>query len=130
MLWANRQSFWERGGVSILSLLLLDLQAVRAWETDVASFLLEKGAKPNQRDRYGRSPLHIAAAVNYPDMIMLLVDNEHSKGTGPWTWKRACHSGWERKRANINSSAVEFSIGDFSPLLSSEKCVRHHGFID
>ncbi|XP_038057678.1 uncharacterized protein LOC119729193 isoform X2 [Patiria miniata] len=52
-------------------------EAVRAWETDVASFLLEKGAKPNQKDRYGRAPLHIAAAVNYPEMILLLLDNEH-----------------------------------------------------
>ncbi|XP_033645157.1 uncharacterized protein LOC117304686 isoform X3 [Asterias rubens] len=52
-------------------------EAVRAWEIDVALFLLARGAKVNQKDRFGRTPLHVAAAVNYPEMVMMLLDNDY-----------------------------------------------------
>ena len=46
----------------------------RAWHTDVARFLVEHGANFNQGDRYGRTPLHVAAAVDYAEMVTLLID--------------------------------------------------------
>ncbi|XP_071807122.1 uncharacterized protein [Asterias amurensis] len=52
-------------------------EAVRVWEIDVALFLLARGAKVNQKDRFGRTPLHVAAAVNYPEMVMMLLDNDY-----------------------------------------------------
>ena len=48
-------------------------EACRAWETDVAAFLIEKGSDVNKADLFGRAPLHIAAAVDYPEMITLLL---------------------------------------------------------
>ena len=46
----------------------------RAWHRDVGLFLLEHGADPNKADLYGRTPLHVAAAVDYPEMVNLLID--------------------------------------------------------
>lgn len=31
------------------------------------------GASVNQADKYGRTPLHVAAAVDYPEMVQFLV---------------------------------------------------------
>ena len=50
----------------------------RQWHTDVAKFLLEHGADVNQKDVFGRTPLHVAAAVDYPEMVNLLI--EHGGG--------------------------------------------------
>jgi len=33
------------------------------------------GAQINQADKYGRTPLHVAAAVDYPEMVQFLFDN-------------------------------------------------------
>lgn len=43
---------------------------------DVAKFLLEHDADVNLADKYGRTPLHVAAAVDYPQMVYLLIDNK------------------------------------------------------
>ena len=51
------------------------LQAARTWHLDVAKFLLEHGANLDQPDNYGRTPLHIAAAVDYPEMVKFLIAN-------------------------------------------------------
>ena len=51
------------------------LQAARTWHLDVARFLLEHKAKLDQPDNYGRTPLHIAAAVDYPEMVKFLIAN-------------------------------------------------------
>ena len=48
-------------------------QAARAWHVDVARYLLEKGADINQGDNFGRTPMHVAAAVDYPDMVAFLI---------------------------------------------------------
>ena len=48
-------------------------ETCRAWETDVAEFLIERGADVNKADLYGRTPLHVASAVDYPEMITLLL---------------------------------------------------------
>ncbi|KAJ8306386.1 hypothetical protein KUTeg_016931 [Tegillarca granosa] len=55
------------------------LIVARTWHTDVAKFLLEHGADVNQTDNYGRSPLHVAAAVDYPEMVVLLIENGANK---------------------------------------------------
>ena len=34
---------------------------------------LPTGASLNQPDKYGRTPLHVAAAVDYPEMVQFLV---------------------------------------------------------
>ena len=44
------------------------------WHTDVAKFLIDMGADVTQADNLGRTPLHVAAADNYPDMINVLID--------------------------------------------------------
>lgn len=41
---------------------------------EVAEFLIDIGVDINQGDAYGRTPLHVAAAVDYPDMIKLLLE--------------------------------------------------------
>ena len=47
---------------------------VRDWHTDVARFAIEKGANVNHQDQYGRTPLHLAAAVNYEEMVAFIID--------------------------------------------------------
>lgn len=47
----------------------------RAWHVDVAKFLIENGGDPNVADSYGRTPLHVAAAVDYADMVKFLINN-------------------------------------------------------
>ena len=42
---------------------------------DVAKFLLEQGANINKGDNYGRTALHVAAAVDYPEMVEFLIKN-------------------------------------------------------
>ena len=51
----------------------LFLQVSRSWHVDVAQFMIEHGANLNQADNYGRTPLHIAAAVDYPEMVEFLI---------------------------------------------------------
>ena len=48
----------------------------RAWHVDVAKFLLELKADVNAADNYGRTALHVAAAVDYPEMVLLLIENK------------------------------------------------------
>lgn len=55
----------------------------RTWHTDVGKFLLEHGGKINQADNYGRTPLHVAAAVDYPEMCQFLIENGKHGDTTP-----------------------------------------------
>ena len=45
------------------------------WHTDVAQFFIENGGNINLPDFYGRTPLHVAASENYPEMCSFLIDN-------------------------------------------------------
>lgn len=45
------------------------------WHPDVVKFALENGAEINKADLYGRTPLHLAAAVDYAEMVEYLVEN-------------------------------------------------------
>ena len=47
----------------------------RGWNTSSAQFMLEKGADVNKADKYGRSPLHLATAVNHHQMIEWLIEH-------------------------------------------------------
>ena len=47
----------------------------RAWHVDVARYIVEHGANLNQADNYGRTPLHVAAAVDYAEMVNFLIEN-------------------------------------------------------
>ena len=51
------------------------LQVARTWHPDVGKFLLEHGGDLNVADQYGRTPLHVAAAVDYADMCEFLIEN-------------------------------------------------------
>lgn len=48
----------------------------RAWHVDVARYLIEQGADVNKGDKFGRTPLHTAAAVDYVDMVNLLIEKK------------------------------------------------------
>ena len=47
----------------------------RGWHPDVAKFALQHGAEINKPDIFGRTPLHLACAVNFEDMVEFLVHN-------------------------------------------------------
>ena len=50
-------------------------KVARSWHPDVVKFALENGAEINKADLYGRTPLHLAAAVDYGDMVQYLIEN-------------------------------------------------------
>ena len=50
-------------------------EVAREWSVGVAQACLERFADIDKADKYGRSPLHLACAVNYPEMIEWLVTN-------------------------------------------------------
>ena len=45
------------------------------WPIEVAEFLVEKGANVNAADDFGRTPLHVATSVDFPDMVRWLLQN-------------------------------------------------------
>ncbi len=47
----------------------------RDWHVDVVKYVLGKGAIINKQDLYGRTPLHLASAVDYHEMVEFLVLN-------------------------------------------------------
>ncbi|MBN3320295.1 PYX protein, partial [Atractosteus spatula] len=52
----------------------------RAWNVDVMKFFLEKGADIHHADSYGVTPLHVAAALDYEEMVELLIERKASLG--------------------------------------------------
>ena len=50
-------------------------EVARNWNPDVAKFLINRGADPNKKDKWGRTPLHLAAATNHADMVDFLIKN-------------------------------------------------------
>ena len=52
----------------------------RDWHIDVAKYALEHNAMINKADVYGRTPLHLAAAVDYYEMVEFLAFNGGKQG--------------------------------------------------
>lgn len=52
-------------------------EIARNWHPDAGLFFLQRGAAINSADNWGRTPLHLAAAVNYSEMVDFLI---HSGG--------------------------------------------------
>ena len=50
-------------------------EVTRNWNVDVARYLVRYGAELNHKDKMGRTPLHLAAAVNHYEMVDFLVKN-------------------------------------------------------
>ena len=50
--------------------------AAREWNTDLVYFLMHYGAAIDVPDKYGRTPLFVAAAVNYTEMVQWLLDHD------------------------------------------------------
>ena len=51
-------------------------EVARIWHVDVARFVLENGGDVNKTDEFGRTPLHIAASIDYPEMVEFLVTSK------------------------------------------------------
>lgn len=50
-------------------------EVAREWSTDLAFFMKQRGAKIDEPDHYGRTPLFIASAANHTEMVKWLLDN-------------------------------------------------------
>ena len=50
-------------------------EVARQWNVAVAEVCIDRFADIDKPDHFGRSPLHLACAVNYPEMIEWLVKN-------------------------------------------------------
>ena len=66
-------------------------QAAKNSHTEVVQLLIDKGAKPNSTDKYGRTPLYWAARKNCYKVIRILIDNgadvrEQMAGPTPLHW--------------------------------------------
>ena len=48
-------------------------EVARNWNVDVAKFLIMYGGDANYPDKWGRTPLHLAAATNHADMVECLM---------------------------------------------------------
>lgn len=46
------------------------------WDKSVAEYLVQRGLDIHQRDREGRTPLHVAASTNHVEIIEWLADQE------------------------------------------------------
>ena len=60
---------WFRYGQTALHAIARD------WHIDVARYALEHGAMIDKADNYGRTPLHLAAAVDHHEMVEYLALN-------------------------------------------------------
>ena len=47
----------------------------RAWHVDLAGWITTHGAKVNNADNFGRTPLHLAASADCPEMVKFLIEN-------------------------------------------------------
>ena len=50
-------------------------EVARDWSVQFAFFMKQRGAKIDEPDNYGRTPLIISAAVNNTEMLQWLVEN-------------------------------------------------------
>eukprot|EP00795_Rhopilema_esculentum_P015771 gene15771-7069_t len=50
-------------------------EVVRNWRVEVADFCFHRFVDIDKPDNYGRTPLHLASAVNYPEMIDWLISH-------------------------------------------------------
>ena len=50
-------------------------EVVRNWRVEVADFCFQRFVDIDKPDNYGRTPLHLASAVNYPEMIDWLISH-------------------------------------------------------
>jgi ankyrin repeat protein len=69
-----------------------------------------KGADVNQSDKFGRSPLHVAAAVNYSEMVEFLIQNgcDHTVTT---KGENQCALHYAAKNDAINSIRMLLAYG-------------------
>ncbi|XP_017289949.1 transient receptor potential cation channel subfamily A member 1 isoform X2 [Kryptolebias marmoratus] len=52
----------------------------RAWSVDVMKFFLDRGSDHLCSDQFGVTPLHVAAALDYEDMVQFLLDQNADPG--------------------------------------------------
>lgn len=88
----------------------IDTQVARVWHPDVASWLIDHGADPDQGDNFGRTALHVAAATDYPSMVELLLQ------------KNGRFIGTTRKSSSLYSSLVQ-KIGFLQQLCRRKRNV-------
>lgn len=55
-------------------------EVAREWSPGVAHFLCIKGLDINSEDDWGRTPLFVAVASNYPEMITWMLNNGGNAG--------------------------------------------------
>ena len=50
-------------------------EVAREWSTDLAEYLKLRGINIDFADNWGRTPLFVAVASNYVEMVKWLIDN-------------------------------------------------------
>ena len=54
-------------------------EVARDWSVRVAHFLIARGCQIDREDKYGRTPLCVAVAANYTQMVRWLVKHGGEK---------------------------------------------------
>ncbi|XP_035982353.1 transient receptor potential channel pyrexia isoform X2 [Fundulus heteroclitus] len=65
----------DRYGQTVLHEVTAD-EVSRAWSVDVMRFFLDRGSDHLSSDQFGVTPLHVASALDYEDMVQFLLDRE------------------------------------------------------
>ena len=107
--------FKQRSGESIplRTLLSRNLAEVIEWPYALQRFLAEPGVDPNHRNEFGKTPLMVAAHMNRPDAIRVLIKAGAQLNDTTNPGERSCGGGMER----TGRSALTYAAENASPIV-------------